>query len=77
MAAQAESKQVEPEKHLEHVDFVPGDLVYDDAEHEPALHFRTWVALAAMWLYNFVIVFALMSPPAVASDPEPGLTWCH
>ena len=46
-------------------DPIHNDLVYDDIEHEPELHIRTWIALASMWLYNYVIVFALLSPPAV------------
>ena len=58
-------KLPESDKHLEHVDVATDNLTYDDAEHEPELHLRTWVALAAMWLYNYVIVFALLSPPAV------------
>ena len=55
----------ESKAHLEHIDAINEDLVYDDAEHEPQLHFRTWVALAAMWLYNYVIVLTLLSPPVV------------
>ncbi len=44
------------------------DLVYDDAEHEPQFHFRTWFALAAMWLFNYVAILALLSPPVVVSS---------
>ena len=69
--ADDDEKLSAPEKHLEHVDTME-NLVYDDAEQEPELHFRTWVALAAMWLYNFVIVFALLSPAAVVSNTQPG-----
>ncbi|EXJ67988.1 uncharacterized protein A1O5_08602 [Cladophialophora psammophila CBS 110553] len=53
--------------HLERVDPAEANLVYDDAEHEPELHLRTWIALVAMFLLNYVIVFALLSPPAVLS----------
>lgn len=53
------------EKNWTEVDHIHDDLVYDDIDHEPELHFRTWIALASMWLYNYVIVFALFSPPAV------------
>ena len=42
-----------------------GNLVYDDAEEEPELHMRTYVALASMFLLNLVQVFALQGPPAV------------
>jgi hypothetical protein len=55
------------EKHLEHVDSSNEDLVYDDAEHEPELHFRTWIALVSMFLYNYVIIITLLSPAAVVS----------
>jgi hypothetical protein len=58
-------------QHLEHVSAVEQDLVYRDGEHEPKLHSRTWIALAAIWLYNFVIVFALFSTPAVVSPIPP------
>ncbi len=56
------------EVHLERIDGIKEDLVYDDAEHEPQLRFRTWVALAAMWLFNYVVVFTLLSPPVVVSS---------
>lgn len=53
------------EKNWAEVDHIHEDLIYDDIENEPELHFRTWIALASMWLYNYVIVFTLLSPPAV------------
>ena len=62
----------ESKAHLEHINTISDDLVYDDAEHEPQLHFRTWVALAAMWLYNYVIVLTLLSPPAVVCSTSEG-----
>lgn len=73
IAAEGDAKTFDSEKHLEHVDIVQGDLVYDDAEHEPELHMRTWIALAAMCLFNYNVIFALLSPPAVASDPQSDL----
>ena len=71
IAAGEDAKTFDSEKHLEHVNIVQGDLTYDDAEHEPELHMRTWIALAAICLFNYNVVFALLSPPAVASDPQP------
>ena len=68
IAAGEDAKALDSEKHLEHVDVVQGDLAYEDAEHEPELHMRTWIALAAMCLLNYNVVFALLSPPAVVSD---------
>lgn len=70
-AAAAEEVEVSPgfEKYVERVDVDDSqDLVYDDAEHEPELHFRTWIALASMFLYNYVIIITLLSPAAVVSQ---------
>ena len=44
-----------------------GNLAYTDAEHEPALHFRTWIAIAAMCMYNLATTAALFGPPVVVS----------
>ncbi|KAJ4348295.1 uncharacterized protein N0V89_009667 [Didymosphaeria variabile] len=58
-----------------------GDLVYDNIEEKPELHFRTWIAVAAMFLLNFVQVFALQGPPSVLShigrsiDATKSQTW--
>ena len=38
---------------------------YEDAEHEPALHHRTWLALAAMFLFNYATPFAIFGPISV------------
>lgn len=73
MAGHEDAKPFNSEKHLEQVGLAHEDLVYNDLEHEPELHFRTWVALISMWLYNYVIVFALLSPPAVVRDFQPEL----
>ena len=65
---QAGDEKKEPpmsEEYIERVNVDLENLVYEDAEHEPDLHLRTWIALAAMWLYNLAIVFALNSPSAV------------
>lgn len=39
--------------------------IYDNAEEEPELHARTYIALTSMVVLNFVQVFALQGPPAV------------
>lgn len=44
-----------------------GNLVYNDVDEEPAIHLRTWIALASMFLMNFVQTFALQGPPSVVS----------
>ncbi|KAK5095834.1 hypothetical protein LTS08_007971 [Lithohypha guttulata] len=53
-------------KHLEDAAAQDGNLVYDGDE-EPEIHMRTWIALAAMFLLNYVQVIALQGPPAVLS----------
>lgn len=60
-------KTANKEEHLEHVGPIVVDLVYDDIDHEPELHIRTWIALASMVLFNLVCTFAVLSPPAVVS----------
>ena len=47
---------------------IEDNLVYDDAEEEPEIHVRTWVAVAAMFLLNLVQILALLGPPVVVSD---------
>lgn len=56
-------------QHHEHAVDAHGNLVYENAEEEPELHARTYLALAAMFLLNLVQVFALQGPPAVVSTP--------
>ncbi len=51
--------------HLEKTVSDEGNPVYDAADEEPEIHWRTWIALAAMFLLNLVQVFALQGPPAV------------
>jgi len=55
------------EKHLENSPEESKNLSYNDDEEEPEIHMRTWVALGAMWLLNYVQVVALQGPPAVVS----------
>ena len=43
------------------------NLVYDAVDEEPVIHLRTWIALASMFLMNFVQTFALQGPPSVVS----------
>ncbi len=43
------------------------DLVYDNADEEPELHARTYVAVAAIFILYLVQVMALQGPPAVVS----------
>lgn len=52
-------------QHHEHAVDAHGNLVYENAEEEPELHARTYLALASMFLLNLVQVFALQGPPAV------------
>ena len=52
---------------VEQIESTTGNLVYENDQAEPELHARTYVALAAMFLLNFVQVVALQGPPAVVS----------
>jgi len=52
-------------RHVEHGVDSKGNLAYENAEEEPDLTARTWIALASMWLLNLVQVLALQGPPAV------------
>ena len=46
---------------------VTGNLVYEDEEEEPELHFRTWIAVTSMVLLLSVQSLSLQGPPAVVS----------
>lgn len=47
------------------------NLVYNDIDEEPEIHFRTYVAVAAMLILNYVQIIALQGPPVVVSwKPE-------
>lgn len=52
-------------KHIERS--AEQEFIYADEEEEPELHARTYLALFAMFLLNYVMVIALQSPPAVVS----------
>lgn len=54
-----------PGEQIEDVEAETENLRYEDTDHEPKLHFKTWIALVTMWIYNLVIVLALNSPAAV------------
>ncbi len=43
------------------------NTTYDDEEHEPEIHIRTYFAVAAMLLLNYVQIIALQGPPVVVS----------
>lgn len=54
--------------HLEDVIEAGSDIVYDEENEEPEFHMRTWVALGALWLLNYVQIIALQGPPALVSQ---------
>jgi hypothetical protein len=41
------------------------NLTYTDDEHEPEIHARTWIAVAALCVQSFCQLFALMGPPTI------------
>lgn len=47
--------------------FATGNLFYNNVDEEPVIHLRTWIALASMFMMNFVQTFALQGPPSVVS----------
>lgn len=53
-------------RHFENLVTEEANLVYD-GDDEPEIHIKTWIALASMFVLNFVQVFALQGPPAVVS----------
>ena len=60
-------KAVPPASEAEHIE-EPGNLTYESADEEPELHFRTYVAVSAMFVYNFVQLAALIFPSSLVSD---------
>lgn len=70
--SQEKGVDVFEEKQMEYGGGSDNNLVYDDAEVEPEIHARTWVAMAAMLMLNMVQVFALQGPPAVVRDNDSG-----
>ncbi|OAQ78164.1 siderophore iron transporter [Purpureocillium lilacinum] len=44
------------------------NLVYSNAEEEPEIHLRTYIALAAMLMLNYVQIIALQGPPVVLEN---------
>ena len=59
----------------EYVEHSQDNLTFDEEGIEPALHARTWIALAAMHLLVFTQVLALQGPPAVVCDTSLGLPY--
>lgn len=62
-------------KQMEHIDVSDQNITFDEAEMEPQFHARTWIALVAFFLLNFVQVVALQGPASVVSTEGP-LTTC-
>ena len=59
-----------PIQQVQTLDPAKGDLVYDDADHEPELHYKTYIALGAMFLLNLVNTFSIFSPPVAVSHAD-------
>ncbi|GKZ37855.1 hypothetical protein AbraIFM66950_009645 [Aspergillus brasiliensis] len=61
-------------EHLEDLDKEACEVLengidpYQNPDDEPTFHWRTWVALAAMFFLNFVQVIALQGPPVVLTN---------
>lgn len=61
-------------KQMEHIDVSDQNIAFDEAEMEPQFHARTWIALVAFFLLNFVQVVALQGPASVVSTEDPFTT---
>ncbi len=55
---EAEHGELAPESPL-------GNLEYREDDQEPEIHIRTWLAVAAMTILNFVALVALTGPPTM------------
>ena len=71
----SEKQHSSVEQH-EHAVDSHGNLVYENAEEEPELHARTYLALAAMFFLNLVQVLALQGPPAVVCTSGLSIASC-
>lgn len=45
-----------------------GNMIYKEVDVEPQIHWRTWVALIAVWLVNFTYSQTTAGPPALVSN---------
>lgn len=57
-------KDVNNIEHLERSGSTPDAQIFTDDE-EPELHMKTWLALAAMCILQYVTLLALVGPPTV------------
>ena len=48
-----------------------GNMIYDDVDVEPAIHWRTQVAFLAVWLLNFTFSQTTAGAPSLVSDNLP------
>lgn len=66
-ASQVIEKMAGSDVRVEDTSVPEHNLVYDEEDIEPEIHLRTWIAVGAMFLLNYVQVLALQGPPAVVS----------
>ncbi|KAK5702380.1 hypothetical protein LTR17_022377 [Elasticomyces elasticus] len=62
-----EQSRLDPEANMK-ISGTEGNLVYDDQDREPEIYVRTWVAVLAMFVLNFVQIIALQGPPVVLAN---------
>ncbi|KIW13895.1 hypothetical protein PV08_06676 [Exophiala spinifera] len=60
---EVEEKPCTSEQQIEILHSSQKNLNYDEADQEPVLHARTWIALGAMVMLNMVQLIALNGPP--------------
>lgn len=85
MSDQLHGREAEPKPTADHIELTtlqkasetyasPKVEQYDEKDEEPVLHWRTYVALAAIFMLNLSMLVALNGPPAVVrSDLIRGL----
>lgn len=64
----ASLNDVEKEEFEVQEEVVDTDLVYADENEEPAFHHRTYIALLALFILNYVQIVALNGPPGIVSS---------
>lgn len=52
-------------EEVENLEEFAGHVCSYDEDVEPQLHYRTWIAVVAFFLLNFVQIVAMQSPAAV------------
>jgi hypothetical protein len=75
--AQDPTTEKEGDVKIEHADMqtdLPANarnIIYDYDDQEPAIHLKTWLAVAALCIQHFAQQFAIIGPPVIVSIDVP------